>query len=146
MGKPSDITGLSNIPKFDRNRIVDGQKRINIIRPLPVSSKGRNFELRQKLLGLYDKGNAGTVIETEMILLDKDSEELYVSIVGSVFAIGQGNWGGPKGMTLDVLKGTKPEITLQLGPQVVNFSVPRDREPDFTSTQNTSNETPLLYR
>jgi peroxisomal enoyl-CoA hydratase 2 len=103
-GKPSDITGIPGVPKFDRNKIVDGQKHITIHRQLPTSSQGKSFQLHQSLLGLYDKGKAGTVIETETVLLDKITRDVYATITGSVFAVGQGDWGGAKGMYLDLYK------------------------------------------
>lgn len=48
------------------------------------------------VLGVYDKGNAGTVIETETVLAERDGD-VYTKAVGSAFFVGQGNWGGPKG-------------------------------------------------
>lgn len=65
---------------------------------LPASSEGKAFELQQKVIGVYDKGKAGTVMESETVLREKGSKEVYVKLVGSTFFIGQGNWGGPKGI------------------------------------------------
>lgn len=44
---------------------------------------------------------AGAVIETKTNLLDKDTGEIYATITGSIFAVGQGGWGGPKGTYLN---------------------------------------------
>lgn len=66
-------------------------------KPLPVTSEGRQFELRTKVVGVYDKGKVGTVVETEQLTVDKETGEVYTKMVGSGFYIGQGNWGGPKG-------------------------------------------------
>ncbi|KAJ6136121.1 hypothetical protein N7512_001281 [Penicillium capsulatum] len=55
------------------------------------------FELRNKVIGVYDKGKPGTVIETEQSIVDKDSGEVYNKVLSSGFLVGQGNWGGPKG-------------------------------------------------
>jgi peroxisomal enoyl-CoA hydratase 2 len=66
-------------------------------KPLPTTSEGRKFELRQKVVGVYDKGKSGSVLETEQVLVDRESGEVYSRAVGSMFFIGQGNWGGPKG-------------------------------------------------
>jgi peroxisomal enoyl-CoA hydratase 2 len=60
--------------------------------------------MRQKLLGVWDKGKPGTVIETQTDLVDKDTDEVYATILGSVFAVGQGNWGGLKGLSRFVLE------------------------------------------
>lgn len=46
---------------------------------------------------MYDKGKAGTVIEREQSIVDKETGEVYSKAVGSSFFVGQGNWGGPKG-------------------------------------------------
>lgn len=45
---------------------------------------------------MYDKGRAGTVVDTETILAEKGGD-IYTKAVGSAFFVGQGNWGGPKG-------------------------------------------------
>ncbi len=64
-----------------------------------MTSEGRKFEIRSKVLGVYDKGKA-TVVETENRLVDAESGETYSRAVGSGFYVGQGGWGGPKGMFL----------------------------------------------
>ena len=69
---------------------------MTFLKPLPPSSAGREFELRSKVLGVYDKGKAGSVVETELVLAEK-SGDVYTKAVGSAFFVGQGNWGGPKG-------------------------------------------------
>ena len=69
---------------------------MTFLKPLPPTSAGKRFELRSKLLGVYDKGKAGTVIETETILAETGGD-VYTKAVGSAFFVGQGNWGGPKG-------------------------------------------------
>lgn len=89
-----DIPG---VPKFDNRRVVDGQRKMVFHKPLPVTSEGRNFELRSNVIGVYDKGKAGSVVETQQDIVDKETGEVYSSAVGSGFYVGQGNWGGPKG-------------------------------------------------
>lgn len=49
------------------------------------------------MLGVYDKGKPGTVVETEQRLVDAETGETYSRAVGSGFYVGQGGWGGPKG-------------------------------------------------
>lgn len=101
--------------------------------------------MRQNLVGVYDKGSAGSVIETKTNLLDKDTGEIYATITGSVFAVGQGGWGGPKGMYLNTHRWFKTE-TNKIGPRTVNFPVPNNRDPDYKYILQTSRETSLLYR
>ncbi len=119
---------IPGIPKLDARRVVDGQRMMTFYKPLPPTSEGKTFELRSKVLGVYDKGKPGTVVETEQILVEKDSGEVYTKAVGSGFFTGQGNWGGPK--------GGKNE----------SFEPPKDRKPDAVSVMQTTPETPHLYR
>lgn len=77
--------------------MVDGQRKLTTLKPLPPTSAGRKFELRNKVIGVYDKGKPGTVMETEQSIVDKETGEVYSKILSSSFYVGQGNWGGPKG-------------------------------------------------
>lgn len=95
---------IPGVPKFDYRRVVDGQRKLTILKPLPPTSEGKKFELRNKVIGVYDKGKPGTVIETEQTIVDKETGEIYSRTVGSGFFVGQGNWGGPKGKAS---KGTR---------------------------------------
>lgn len=88
---------IPGVPKLDHRHGVDGQRKLTVLKPLPPTSAGRNFELRNKVVGVYDKGKPGTVIETEQSIVDKDSGEVYSKVLSSGFLVGQGNWGGPKG-------------------------------------------------
>ncbi|PKS10611.1 hypothetical protein jhhlp_002365 [Lomentospora prolificans] len=121
-------TPIPGVPKFDPSRGVDGQRRMTFLKPLPVSSEGRRFEVRTKVLGVYDKGKPGTVVDVQTDLVDAESGEAYTRVVGSAFYIGQGNWGGPK------------------GPATENFPPPKDRKPDAVIEHQTSPESALLYR
>ena len=69
---------------------------ITFLKPLPPTSQGKTFEIRTKVLGVYDKGKAGSVVEQEDVLMEKGGD-VYSRVVGSAFYVGQGNWGGPKG-------------------------------------------------
>lgn len=85
------------MPKFDSRRVVHGEQAISFLKPLPTSSEGKDFEIRSKILGVYDKGKPGSVVEKEQLLVDKSSGEVYTRAVGMSFFVGQGNWNGPKG-------------------------------------------------
>lgn len=82
------------------------------------------------MLGVYDKGKPGTVVETEQLIVDKDTEEVYTRAVGQGFFVGQGGWGGPK------------------GPATPSYPPPKGREqsPDVTVSNQLSKECALLYR
>lgn len=120
------IPGLGFKP--DQRRVVDGERRMFFYKPLPTTSAGKTFELRSKVLGVYDKGKPGSVIETEQTIVDKATGEVYSKAIGSAFFVGQGGWGGPK------------------GEKAANFEVPKDRKPDAVNTLQTTAETAHLYR
>jgi peroxisomal enoyl-CoA hydratase 2 len=121
-------TSIPGVPKFDSRRVVDGQRLMTFLKPLPPTSAGKTFEIRSKVIGVYDKGKAGSVIETQQDLVDKASGEVYARAVGSAFFVGQGNWGGPK------------------GPATENFPPPKGKQPDAVVSHQTTKESALLYR
>lgn len=85
------------MPDLDPRHLVDGDRTLHILRPLPVTSAGRDFEFRTTTLDVGDKGKAGTVVRSEDALVDAVSGEIYARNVGSLFYVGQGGWGGPRG-------------------------------------------------
>jgi len=118
---------IPGVPKFDSRRVVDGERKITFLRPLPVSSAGREFEVRSKVIGVYDKGKSGAVVETETLIVDSDGT-VYSKAVGSGFYVGQGNFGGPK------------------GPASVNYPPPAGKKPDVVSSHQLNAESAHLYR
>jgi len=69
-----------------------------------VTSEGKKFEIRSKVVGVYDKGKAGAVVETESRIVDGEGT-VYSKAVGSGFYVGQGNFGGPKGLYIQLWRG-----------------------------------------
>ncbi|MCJ1419623.1 hypothetical protein MMC32_005979 [Xylographa parallela] len=120
-------TPIPGVPKFDSRRVVDGQRLIEFLKPLPPTSQGKQFELRTKIVGVYDKGKAGSVVEQETVLAERGGD-VYTKAVGSAFFVGQGNWEGPK------------------GPSTTNFPPPEGKKPDAVYTLQTTPESALLYR
>ncbi|KAG9247988.1 HotDog domain-containing protein [Calycina marina] len=119
---------IPGVPKFDATRVLDGQRSITFLKPFPVTSAGKSFELRSKVLGVYDKGKPGSVVETQQDVVDKATGESYVKMVGSAFYVGQGGWGGPK------------------GPATENYPPPKGKKPDAVVEHQTFAESALLYR
>lgn len=119
---------IPGVPKLDSRRVVDGQRVMQFYKPLPTTSAGGNFELRSKVLGVYDKGKPGTVVETEQLIVNKDTGEVYSRAVGQGFFVGQGGWGGPK------------------GEKAPSYDPPKGKNPDVTTTYQTTTETAALYR
>lgn len=119
---------IPGIPKLDSRRVVHGEQSITFLEPLPTSSEGKEFELKAKVIGVYDKGKPGTVVETEHLLVEKGTSKVYSRAVGSSFFVGQGNWGGPK------------------GPKTVNYPPPEGKRPDAEYVHKTDLESAHLYR
>lgn len=67
---------IPGVPKFDPRRIVDGQRMMQFLKPLPPTSEGKTFVLKSQVIGVYDKGKAGSVLETESLIVDKDTGEV----------------------------------------------------------------------
>ncbi|PGH19365.1 hypothetical protein AJ80_04005 [Polytolypa hystricis UAMH7299] len=120
-------------PKLDWRLAVDGRRRMQFVRPLPLTSNGaggRIFEIRSKMLGVYDKGaGKGSVMELEHVLVDKGSGEVYTRAWESAFFVGTGGWGGERGAPIKRYPPPEP-----------------GRLPDAVSTFQTTPETAHLYR
>jgi hypothetical protein len=67
---------IPGVPKFDPRRVVDGQRMMQFLKPLPPTSEGKTFVLKSKVIGVYDKGKAGSVLETERLIVDRDTGEV----------------------------------------------------------------------
>lgn len=119
---------VPGVPKLDSRRVVDGERQVTFHKAIPTTSEGKSFEIRRKILGVYDKGKPGTVMETQMDLVEKSTGELYTRIIGSAFFVGQGNWGGPK------------------GPKGQNYPPPEGKQPDAVYEHPINAETAHLYR
>ncbi|KAI4722711.1 Thioesterase/thiol ester dehydrase-isomerase [Aureobasidium sp. EXF-10727] len=119
---------IPDVPKFDSRRVVHGEQSITFLKPLPPTSEGREFEMRAKVLGVYDKGKPGSVVETENLIVDKATGEVYSRAVGMSFFVGQGGWNGPK------------------GPKTVNYPPPEGKKPDAEYVFQTNAESAHLYR
>lgn len=119
---------IPGVPQLDSTRVLDGERKMLFYKPLPTTSAGRKFLAKNVVLGVYDKGTPGTVLETQTDLVDAETGEVYVRVVGSAFFVGQGGWGGPKGMKME------------------SFLPPEGRAPDGVWENRTSEETAVLYR
>ncbi|WAO83884.1 MaoC-like domain-containing protein [Fusarium falciforme] len=119
---------IPGVPDFDPSRVVDGQRKMEFLKRLPVSSEGKRFEFRTKVIGVYDKGHPGSVVETQSDLVDAGNGEVYSRVTTSSFYVAQGNWGGPK------------------GPPTVSFPPPVDEKPDLVLEHQSTKQSGLLYR
>ncbi|KAJ4320395.1 hypothetical protein N0V84_005889 [Fusarium piperis] len=119
-------TNVPGVPPFDAQKSVDGERGIEILRPLPVSSDGLDLEVRNKVIGVYDKGGA-MILDAEQQLVDAKTGTVYVKMTSMAFGMGQGGYGGPRGPSKQT-------------PKIPN------RAPDAVSTFQTTPEVALLYR
>lgn len=72
--------------------VVDGERDITFHKPLPISG---DITADSRVLGVYDKGaGKGAVIQNETVLKDGKGEKL-ATLVSSIFARGDGGFGGP---------------------------------------------------
>jgi acyl dehydratase len=124
--KRSTTGDVPGVPPFDAQRSVDGERGIEILKQLPTSSDGLTLEVRNRVVGVYDKGGA-MILEAEQELVDTRTDDVYVKMSSTAFGIGQGGYGGPRGPS-------KPVITLP------------ERAPDATHVFPTSLEIAALYR
>ena len=116
------------MPEFDSKRVLDGQRKMEFFKRLPTTSDGRKFESRTKVLGVYDKGRPGSVVETQTDLVDTANGDIYTRITSSSFFVGQGGWHGPK------------------GPANPSYPPPNGKQPDLVLEHQTTDESALLYR
>jgi len=73
--------------------VVDGERTIEFHKPMAVQG---DVVAASRVLGAWDKGaGKGAVISTETQLRDAKSNELLLTITGSLFARGDGGFGGP---------------------------------------------------
>jgi acyl dehydratase len=73
--------------------VVDGERRITFHKPLPIKAE---LIAEERTIGVYDKGKEhGAVVVTEREVRDAASQEKLFTIVSSLFARGDGGFGGP---------------------------------------------------
>jgi len=126
---PSSGSSETKLPPLDPRRVVDGERSIQFLKPLPPTSANHSFSIRTKVLGVYDKGKPGTVVETQQELIDDTTSEIYTRAIGSAFYVGQGGWAGPK------------------GPKTISYPPPSPpKEPDYVYEHPTTPESAHLYR
>lgn len=104
--------------------VVHGEQSIELHKPMPV---GASVTADSRIVGVYDKGPKGAVIMTETVLKDAKSGEKIVTLGSSIFARGDGGFGGPS-------EG-QPEP----------HPIP-DRAPDLSLDFTTRPDQALLYR
>ncbi len=74
--------------------VVHGEQRLAIHKPLPPAADVTSDE---RILGVYDKGkDKGAIILVERVVSDKANGDKLATLVSTIFARGDGGFGGPK--------------------------------------------------
>jgi acyl dehydratase len=74
-------------------KVVHGEQRVELHRPLPSAA---TITASGRVLGAYDKGaDKGAVLVTETVISDKAKGDKIATLVSSIFARGDGGFGGP---------------------------------------------------
>lgn len=116
-------TSLESIGPFDRTMLVDGSRRVELHREVPVEGC---VQTRSRLTGIYDKGS-GAVVATESESIDAETGKPLFNLYTESFIRGEGGFGGERGPS---------------GPR----NVPPHRAPDRLVTYQTRLDQALTYR
>ncbi len=111
--------------------VVHGDQKIELHRPLPASGA---FTATSRTIGAYDKGaDKGAVVVQETVWID-DAGEKVATLTGSMFACGDGGFGGPAGGGLapHAVPGRSPDLSLDFATrpdQALLYRLSGDRNP-----------------
>jgi acyl dehydratase len=73
--------------------VVHGEQRLQIHKPLPPSA---DVVSNERVVGVYDKGkDKGALILIERVVSEKRSGDKLATLVSTIFARGDGGFGGP---------------------------------------------------
>ena len=101
-----------------QSKVVHGEQRMRFHHPLPSAGRLRGTA---RVLGVEDKGvDKGAVIHLERTVADRDSGQLYASIVHSTFCRADGGFGAGFGqaLTLHVIPDRPADLVLHLPTRV----------------------------
>jgi len=87
-------TGGNMMAGINYLMVVHGEQRLQIHKPLPPAA---DIVSDSRILGIWDKGkDKGAIIVTERVISEKASGDKLATLVGTIFARGDGGFGGPK--------------------------------------------------
>lgn len=108
---------------FDLGNMVDGRRRIDLHREIPVEGTMR---YRSRLVGIYDK-TSGAVLAIETESRDASNDERLYNLHSEFFVRGEGGFGGDRGLS---------------GPR----NIPPDRPADYEIRYETQPNQALVFR
>ena len=87
-------TGGNMMAGINYLMVVHGEQRLAIHKPLPPAA---DIISDSRILGIWDKGkDKGAIIVTERVISEKASGDKLATLVGTIFARGDGGFGGQK--------------------------------------------------
>ncbi|CAG8473564.1 7954_t:CDS:2 [Ambispora leptoticha] len=117
---------IPGFPPANSKKIVNGQQSLEILHhPLPLEG---NFEMRSKIVGVYDKGKGMVLVDKHSTLIDPKTNIVYAKLENQSFMFGLGSFDGPK---------------QEKGPR---FVPPKDKNPDAIDVLKTETNQALLFR
>jgi acyl dehydratase len=111
--------------------VVHGAQKIELHKPMPTSAE---VLADTRVLGAFDKGPKGAVVETETVLRDKKSGEKVATLTSSMFARGDGGFGGPSdgAQVPHVVPTRAPDVSVEIPTrpdQALLYRLSGDRNP-----------------
>ena len=73
--------------------VVHGEQRLAMHKPLPAYA---DVVFDERVTGVFDKGEKGAIIVTEREITDQKSGQKLCTLSATIFARGDGGFGGPK--------------------------------------------------
>ena len=136
---------------LDYRRIVHGEQRLSIHRPLPARASIRS---RSRCIGVTDKGAAkGALVDIETVVEDDNDGQPYSTQIMSLFCRGDGGQGGSgkRELNLAQLPDRVPDLEVSLPTlpqQALLYRLTGDRNPlhaDPATARSVGFERPILH-
>ncbi len=111
--------------------VVHGEQKVEFHKPLPTEA---SVLATSRIIGAYDKGDKGAVVYNETVLADATSGEKIATLTGSLFARGDGHFGGPSegGPEPHVVPTRSPDLSVDIATrpdQALIYRLSGDRNP-----------------
>ncbi|KAI5303332.1 Mitochondrial-processing peptidase subunit alpha [Ascosphaera pollenicola] len=117
-----------NSPPLNWGAAVDAKRRLVFYKHIPPTSEPHDFEMRTRVLGVWDKRKASMMdLEHTLLKVENGKETVYTKSFETAFFVGAGGWGGPR------------------GPKIARYLPPKTKADVETSLQTTL-ESAHLYR
>jgi acyl dehydratase len=111
--------------------VVHGEQRLTMHRPLPPIA---DVVFDERVTGVFDKGEKGAIVITEREIREKNSGDKLCTLSATLFARGDGGFGGPKEGAPEPhpIPGRKPDLVHEADTrpdQAFLYALSGDRNP-----------------